>query len=376
MKFKAIFIIAVLFNAMTLSAYADTIYLKNGRTMDGIIKEENRAQVLLDVGFGTITITKDEIEKIARSGPQEKGQIIRAWQDKYAETGRWIPRGAEGIFTEISELKKNKEDVIDAKKTRDRFQDEIDAKEKEVSDFYDRFEDLNKRLAAADKQDVFNYNKLVAQVNAESAKVGKLTGELKAWGPRKRELETAFSDCLNNYISKLSFFTKYFNEEYEKLSKLGIKEEDAGFYKWARQEIDDFSKDFEHREINFSKNASGIIVSATLNGKTTALLVVDTGASLVVISAKTARAMGIEMRGDDKKIELTLADNKKTTAIPVVLDSVEVGGFQAFHVTAAVTDESPAPGIEGLLGMSFLGNFIVKIDSNGNKLILERFNSK
>ena len=43
---------------------ADTIFLKNGRSIEGIVKNENGDNVEISVGFGTITCSLNEISKI------------------------------------------------------------------------------------------------------------------------------------------------------------------------------------------------------------------------------------------------------------------------------------------------------------------------
>jgi hypothetical protein len=48
-------------------ARADTIYLKNGGKMKGTVTSQNSSEVVLDLGYGTITTEMSEIKKISRS---------------------------------------------------------------------------------------------------------------------------------------------------------------------------------------------------------------------------------------------------------------------------------------------------------------------
>jgi predicted aspartyl protease len=56
----------------------------------------------------------------------------------------------------------------------------------------------------------------------------------------------------------------------------------------------------------------------------------------------------------------------------VALDSVEVGGLQIRGITAAVHDVFPDSSIAGLLGLNFLTNFRMDIDTKSSILVLEK----
>ena len=48
-------------------AKGDTLYLKNGRRMEGRIKKETLESVELDLDIGTVTFARDQIERIDKS---------------------------------------------------------------------------------------------------------------------------------------------------------------------------------------------------------------------------------------------------------------------------------------------------------------------
>ena len=125
-------------------------------------------------------------------------------------------------------------------------------------------------------------------------------------------------------------------------------------------------------KIKFKEGRFGV-VEATLNEKVKVDLLVDTGASLVVITRKTATALGIENLEEKGKIHVVLADGSIRSAIPVTLKSVQVGHSRATNIKAAVSDSPPGGNIEGLLGMSYLDKFHVKMDKKEKCLILEKY---
>ena len=83
------------------------------------------------------------------------------------------------------------------------------------------------------------------------------------------------------------------------------------------------------------------------------------------------KTLGIRPR-ENKVVLFKMADGNTTPGVPVVLDSIKVGTAEVRNVRAAIMLERVGePHEAGLLGMSFLKNFHVKIDTARKKLILE-----
>lgn len=100
----------------------------------------------------------------------------------------------------------------------------------------------------------------------------------------------------------------------------------------------------------------------TINGKTVRGLV-DTGATFVSMSARTANDLGISYR-TGKQIQLLTA-NGPTVDRAVILSSVTVGNITLNQVEAVVGEaDHPL-----LIGMSFLGRLTINTDGNGMTLV-------
>jgi clan AA aspartic protease (TIGR02281 family) len=113
------------------------------------------------------------------------------------------------------------------------------------------------------------------------------------------------------------------------------------------------------------------IVSALINGRTPADLIVDTGATYTVISYDMAGELQINVNENTPVTELQTA-NGVITAPVVELESVDVGGMKLSRVKAAVHDFSTARPVAGLLGLNFLKHFRVDIDTTAHTLHLQR----
>ena len=100
-------------------------------------------------------------------------------------------------------------------------------------------------------------------------------------------------------------------------------------------------------------------------------LIIDTGATDTVISADIARKLGIDYnRG--KTVLCQLADGRSVSGRQVNIREIRIGGARVYNVNAVVLDSGDTGKDAGLLGMSFLENFIFKVDSEKGVLVLQK----
>lgn len=229
---------------------ADTLYLKNGQSIEGFIQKEENGGVEFDLGYGTVKFEKREIERIYRSNPEESAKLRKIWEE-----------------------------------------------DKSKSEWKDTQADLERK-------------KLMAQ-----------------WEEKKAQAEQ------------------------ERLREKS-----------------------ESKEVAMSKEKGQVVVNALLNHKVRASLVLDTGASLVLLTRNIAQDLGIDMHKEANSVELQMADGRKIKAQHAVLESVKIEDAEADNVEAAILlDELKDPGFkDGLLGMSFLSRFNFTVDHKNEKLILKK----
>ncbi|MDD3087126.1 MAG: retropepsin-like aspartic protease [Candidatus Omnitrophica bacterium] len=128
------------------------------------------------------------------------------------------------------------------------------------------------------------------------------------------------------------------------------------------------------KELGFSYDAKGIIVRVILNNKVETTMVLDTGASLILLTRGVAKNLGINLDRLKPDTRIRVADGRTVEASRIVLNNVRVEGCEANNVDAVVlmADRGDFGFRDGLLGMSFLKNFNFKIDHKEKKLILEK----
>ncbi len=127
----------------------------------------------------------------------------------------------------------------------------------------------------------------------------------------------------------------------------------------ARSLVDRFASELipgtaivaEDGSVTFKRASDGHFqVKASVNGATISMLV-DSGASAVVLTAKDAKAIGLDTSALSYTTPVTTANGRAFTA-PIILDRISVGGIEARTVRAMVAQEGSLRG--SLLGMSYL----------------------
>lgn len=105
---------------------------------------------------------------------------------------------------------------------------------------------------------------------------------------------------------------------------------------------------------------------AEINGRPVEVLV-DSGASLVVLSHDDAERAGLNIRARDYTQRVSTA-NGPTRVAPMLLDRVSIGDITVRNVEAAVSE--PGKLGQSLLGMTFLGR-LQRVDMRAGVLILQ-----
>jgi clan AA aspartic protease (TIGR02281 family) len=109
------------------------------------------------------------------------------------------------------------------------------------------------------------------------------------------------------------------------------------------------------------------LVEVVLNNRVKAVLMVDTGASLLTISDKVAKRMGVRFGSDSPQIPFTTAGG--VVWMPMLaVDNLKVGGASGEWVEASISDQLGE--LDGLLGMSFLGDYRVEMDKARSQMTL------
>jgi aspartyl protease family protein len=123
------------------------------------------------------------------------------------------------------------------------------------------------------------------------------------------------------------------------------------------------------RTVQVARAANGdFAVTAQINGARVSM-VLDTGASSVVLTREDAKAAGLPLEVLNYSVSIDTA-NGRTQAAPVTLDRVGIGGLVEHSIAALVAQ--PGQLKTSLLGMSFL-NRLQSWEVRGDRLSLHAY---
>jgi clan AA aspartic protease (TIGR02281 family) len=123
--------------------------------------------------------------------------------------------------------------------------------------------------------------------------------------------------------------------------------------------------------IPFQRQGQVVVIEALLNKRTPAKFVVDTGSSYTMISSAVAKELNIEVSESQRTMPFQTA-NGVIQAPLTNLESIAVGGMEIKNLTAAIHNAVPDSTVSGLLGLNFLTNFRMDIDTQKGVLHLEK----
>jgi clan AA aspartic protease (TIGR02281 family) len=174
---------------------------------------------------------------------------------------------------------------------------------------------------------------------------------------------------------------KFKTSEIERIERSGLEEQSAIREKWERQKQDaekrilirQREEESKPKQVEFSQDSQSITLSVTLNKKVEVTLVLDTGASIIMLRRNIAEKLGIDLDKVKPDMQAQLADGRKVDAKHIVLENVKVQNVEAQNIEASILLNDAGSGFgDGLLGMSFLKKFNFKVDHKEKKLILEK----
>jgi len=123
--------------------------------------------------------------------------------------------------------------------------------------------------------------------------------------------------------------------------------------------------------VPLERDGKSFFVRLKLNGTVSGRFMLDTGASAVQVSRAMSRKLKLRaQRG--QTVPVMLASGSYVRGRIVDIKEVAIGPATVHNVKAIVLDRDNIGLKDGLLGMSFLENFIFSIDTEKGQLILEK----
>ena len=362
-------ICALLTGFITVPVFADSVQLKNGRVLEGLVQEETKTHVVLDMGLGSVKLKKSSIDAMTRSGTNDAAKIQDQWKSRYYDRDQYAPdygmalakqlRGVEGAARA-------------ADRTATRLQRETTVQRQLITQLSAHRINLTDSLTALEglsaKDNARKYNSQVAVANRHTGLALRSQQQLDA------SLQRVENDrvVIAKFLKAHDELQAEYDVTYTAFLEQGSPESDQHFFDAVRTRMDGLAARMKMATVPHEKRGNQAVVKTRINDVGDAQLLLDTGAALVTLSEIAARRLGVELKGKDF-ITLTLANGSTVKAEPVMLKSVQVGDARLENVPAAVLAAEESGDMDGLLGMSFLQAFKVHINGANGDLALERF---
>ena len=349
----------------------DTILLKNGRTMDGIITKETDTAIVLDVGVGGVTLKKSQIKSITKSDAAAKAKIAEDWKKHFFAHGKYAPKGFEDLSASFNGLEKQRQGAIEAGKNALQLKAGVAHAEADIKSMAKEYVALSGQLLGLpplDKNSAENveaYNAIVGRKNSLASTITLKEDALKRTG---EQIESEMKKTAD-YMQALARFRRVYAE---RVAKTTIATNDATFFAEIDARLKGYSAEMRQFDIAYEDEGNSMIVNVRINDTATGRFVVDTGASVVSLSRALASRLSLEV-ASDRAVQVTVADGRNVSAYPVILDSVQTGDARAQNIPAVILDSEPSPGVDGLLGLTFLREFDFHYDAKGHRLELTEF---
>jgi len=115
-------------------------------------------------------------------------------------------------------------------------------------------------------------------------------------------------------------------------------------------------------------SGGNFLVDVLLNGRVKARLMLDTGASFITLSEEIGQKLGVFSSGASAEMPFNTAGGEEWMPL-VALQTVSAGNAQSQLVEASIGKH--IKDIDGLLGMSFLGDYRFEIDRTNKRLTIK-----
>lgn len=350
------------------SVRGDVLVLKSGERMDCVVVRESEDKIFVDIGMGEMGLPLSRVAEVVREDAATNVARRATWEKQFAPPPP-LPDEWNELAGAYRQLGKLRGKALQAIGTTARDQKQLgNLRQSEKSDaarFSRLSRDVERGQSSRTRRQyadlVENYNRVVARLNENRRHQADIAMRLDQGA-------TAPQD----YLKAVARVSALYREESRGVDRDALEEHVVTFLDNIEKGLDTYRGDFTRMEIPVKRRGGGLVVTATVNERGTGTFIVDTGASLVTLSAVAAERLGIRYR-DGTRMRMTLADGSEREGYGITLSSVSVGEARETRVAAVVMDDPPGVGVDGLLGMSFLGAFVMNLDGASGDLVLSRF---
>ena len=377
------------------ASQADQLIFKNGRVMNGTVIKETPSHVTISISGGSVKINRSKLKEI------KKGTLPTAKQKKINPDDilqiKHAPKDLVPLAKEFRKLLAKRREAKNAQYQMGKYQLQITACEKKnqtllkkilygkslITAFQNEIAKIKiPKQTPTQKAAITEFNALLIKKEQlkekrDSVHAAILTLDqkrIKIIKERQKAQEFYFKSMapINIYFADLQkFYAFYEKEKQKKLNSTSSKQIKTFFARMDRYVIQ-FQKEAPTTKITSRKQNGVTLVHAVLNGTISGEFILDTGASNMMINETCAQRLGI----NTAKLpihEVILANGHRIKVKYSRLKSVAVGDATVNNLIVEIVPNSPNQHESGLLGMSFLKNFAIRLNGATGEIELMHF---
>jgi clan AA aspartic protease (TIGR02281 family) len=360
MKLPALILLAAL---AAQDASADTVYLANGNQMKGVVVSRSKTEIVLDIGYGTVTLNAVDVVKVVPGAREADNGDLR---QRRFDSGEKVPAGAASLAALYREASTRREKAIDTKEQDKTLDDERAAIAARLPESKQRFrEDAANLAELSPNVDARAYNNAVTELNSTGA--GIQTDQMRL--EQIEEQRRALAGETHRYLEAWRALEAALKSADARALAWGNADQKA-YAAWIKKAAAAMAADFRSDTVPSETRGDRVIVKVLINGKTTGRFLVDTGASTTVLYRGISERLALGPDAAIGRAKSRVADGRTIDGEIVRLDSLQVGRSRVDGSIAVVVTVDH-PDFDGLLGVSFLGRFVTRVDATNGRLILE-----
>jgi len=378
--------------------WSDQVIFKNGRVLNGTVLKETSTNVTVSIGSsgGSIKISRAKLKKIVRGSVAGKSGKKKVTADDVLRPDN-APKAMVPLAQKFKKLLAARREAKSAQYNMGSYQLQIQQCKKELKVLQKKDMALRQLFAKYQKEIAgiqiperrpqrAEERKAVEQMTlrkkallAESEKIKK---RVSLGVGNQKELLKKRKGCQDSFFSSMQPIMTYrevlesFVNEYIQIRKKRLNEASSeqvkAFFDRMKHYLLQFQKELPVSRIQSQKRNGVTYIQVLVNGKTSGEFVLDTGASNMLITESFAKQLGLPLSSLPSH-EVVLANGRHIKVKYGRLESVSVGGQVVRNLVAEVLPDKSNHKEVGLLGMSFLKHFAIRLNGATGEIELMRF---
>jgi clan AA aspartic protease (TIGR02281 family) len=359
---------------------ADILELTNGGRIEGTIVEEREDAILIEVEMGILSFHRSRVASITRSHPTHPGMSTPEESLPKQDTGKASTAPPPLDTSKLLDFRRSLSAAVTQRSTMSQQQRRVRDQENTVNAIESQILALGVEQVQA-RREMEAFRKYSGQTvpphiyqayKAAESGVERIEAEMQSLNRQLKESQNHLADAqqlVNASQAVLFNQLKTLWERYHSLAREGFTDSQLEPF---RISLNDLGSVVERQEIQLRRMGNTFFITVWINDRFPVEMILDTGASGVLLDNATANKLGIRPSDTLLITPARIADGSVISRRTFMLKKIQIGVFSVSDIRASAPVNESETDTPLLLGMEFLKHFHFSLDARANRLILER----